>query len=85
MAKAKKKEAGVYVVVKNGIVSGNVYTSLKDACGDAGVSYQDTVRKKKLDWECKDGSVVFIRKCSVIRIQGRTYNRCRKNKDSSDW
>lgn len=80
MAKVKKREADVYVVVRNGIPSDSVYTSLKDACGDAGVSYQITVRQKRKDWKCKNGDRVLIHKCSIVRIEGRKYNRCGKKR-----
>lgn len=68
----------VFVIVHKGEVYSEVYTSLKTACENFGLSYSSASKGKRVFVNDKD-EITTITEARVSKIKGREYNSGRKN------
>ena len=70
----------VFIIVNNGEVGREVFTSLKMACKDCGVSYSSASKGKRVFVNDKD-EVTTIIEATVVKIKGRDDNYKKKQKE----
>lgn len=63
----------VYIVIKNGIVDPNAYTSLKSICIEHGLNYNTAAKGKRIFIK-QIINVFHIQTLELVKIKGRNNN-----------
>lgn len=66
MPKAKK----LYVIIVDGVLNTNIYTSLLDVSGDTGVPYRTLWRRLK-ECGCYNKKGILVQPCDLVKVKGR--------------